>query len=105
MLFASAITPRTRALLFSSPTYTTGALLPIRMLAGLAGERGIVSIVDAAHLPGMLHRGFAEMGVDFLAGSGSKWQCGPAGTGILFVRNKVRAGTARDRCRPSGRSS
>jgi len=29
--------------------------------------------------------------VDFLAGSAAKWQCGPGGTGILYVRNKVLA--------------
>jgi len=32
---------------------------------------------------------FRELGVDFLAGSGAKWQCGPARTGVLYLRNKV----------------
>jgi selenocysteine lyase/cysteine desulfurase len=32
---------------------------------------------------------FHELGVDFLAGSGAKWQCGPARTGVLYIRNKV----------------
>jgi selenocysteine lyase/cysteine desulfurase len=59
------------------------------MLARLAQLHGVVSIADAAHVPGMLDTSFHDLGVDFIAGSGTKWQCGPAGTGLLYVRNKV----------------
>jgi isopenicillin-N epimerase len=89
-LFERAVSDRTRILLFSSPTYTTGTLLPVRMLARMAQRRQLVTVVDAAHMPGMLHEDFSGLGVDFLAGSGTKWQYGPAGTGILYVRNKIR---------------
>src|SRR5262249_10871461 len=87
--FSRGITPRTRVLFFSSPTATTGTLLPIRMLAELGQRHGLIIVVDAAHIPGMIHCSFRETGVDFLAGSGNKWQCAPAGTGILYVRNRV----------------
>lgn len=88
-LFRGALTPRTRALMFSAPTYKTGTLLPVAMLARLAQEHGLISIVDGAHLPGMMAYDFHGLGVDFLAGSMAKWQCGPAGTGVLYLRNKV----------------
>ncbi|HEY8565143.1 MAG TPA: aminotransferase class V-fold PLP-dependent enzyme [Beijerinckiaceae bacterium] len=88
-LFSRAIGPRTKAIVFSSPTYKTGTLLPVKMLAKLAQEKGIVSICDGAHLPGMMVTNFRDLGVDFLAAAGHKWQCGPLGTGILYVRNKV----------------
>lgn len=87
--FADAISERTKVLMFSSPTATTGTLLPIQMLARLAQQRGLITIVDGAHLPGMMNVGFHQLGVDFLAGSGYKWQCGPGGTALLYVRNKV----------------
>lgn len=90
-LFRRAITPRTKALMFSAPTYKTGTMLPIAMLAKLAQEHGLISIVDGAHIPGMMAYDFHELGVDFLAGSTAKWQCGPGGTGVLYVRNKVLA--------------
>ena len=48
-----------------------------------------MSICDGAHVPGMFAANFHDLGVDFLAGAGHKWQCGPLGTGILYVRNKV----------------
>jgi selenocysteine lyase/cysteine desulfurase len=88
-LFSAAIGPRTKALVFSAPTYKTGTLLPIKMLAKLAQDKGIVSVCDGAHLPGMLNVNMHDLGVDFLSGAGHKWQCGPLGTGILYVRNKV----------------
>ena len=90
-LFRRAITPRTKVMLFSAPTYKTGTMLPIRMLADLAQEHGLVSVVDGAHIPGMMHYSMHELGVDFFAGSAAKWQCGPGGTGVLYVRNKVDA--------------
>ncbi|MEU5363978.1 aminotransferase class V-fold PLP-dependent enzyme [Streptomyces sp. NPDC005925] len=88
-LFRRAITPRTKALMFSAPTYKTGTMLPIAMLARLAQDHGLISIVDGAHIPGMMAYDFHELGVDFLAGSAAKWQCGPGGTGVLYLRNKV----------------
>lgn len=88
-LFQKAITSRTKVLLFSAPTYKTGTMLPIRMLAKLAQEYGLTTVVDGAHIPGMMAYDFHELGVDFLAGSAAKWQCGPGGTGILYIRNKV----------------
>jgi isopenicillin-N epimerase len=88
-LFRAAITSRTKVLLFSAPAYTTGTMLPIAMLAKLAQDHGLVSVVDGAHIPGMMAYGFHELGVDFLAGSAAKWQCGPGGTGVLYIRNKV----------------
>lgn len=86
---ARAITKRTRLLLFSAPTFDTGTMLPVRALAELGAARGIATVVDGAHMPGMLAVKFREFGVDFLAGSATKWQYGPPGTGLLYVRNKV----------------
>ncbi|WP_309064526.1 aminotransferase class V-fold PLP-dependent enzyme [Microbacterium sp.] len=90
-LFRAGITSRTKVIMFSAPTYLTGTMLPIRMLAELAQQHGITTVVDGAHIPGMLAYDFRALGVDFLAGSAAKWQCGPAGTGILYIRNRVTA--------------
>lgn len=91
-LFEAAITSRTKVLLFSAPIFRTGTMLPIRMLAELAQRRGLITVVDGAHVPGLFSYRYRELGVDFLAGSGGKWQCGPARTGILYLRNKVLPG-------------
>lgn len=88
-LFDQAITPRTKVLAFSAITLWTGTMMPVRELCELAQRHGLVTVVDGALLPGMLHCNLRSLGADFIACSGSKYQCGPLGTGILYVRNKV----------------
>ena len=81
------ITGRTRALVFSHIPYLTGVRLPVRALCRLARDHGLISIVDGAHCAGMLALDFHDIGCDFYATSGYKWQCGPGATGILYMRN------------------
>lgn len=82
---------KVRAMMWSSPTFLTGTMLPIRRLVDVAIANGLISICDGAHLPGMMAYNYAQLGVDFMSGAGHKWQCGPGSTGILIIRNKVRA--------------
>ena len=82
---------RVRAMMWSSPTYKTGTMLPIAELMEVAKRHELISIVDGAHLPGMMAYNYADLGMDFMSGAGHKWQCGPGSTGILIVRNKIRA--------------
>ncbi len=88
-MFAEAITPRTKVLQWAGVTFTVGTTMPTRMLAELAHEHGLITMVDGAHLPGQFDFNLHELGVDFLSGSGAKYQCGPMGTGIVYARNKV----------------
>lgn len=85
--FEALRTPRTRAILFSSPIYLTGTRLPEKALCAWAASHGIVSIVDGAHLPGMVALDLHDMGCDFFSGAGHKWQCGPGQTGFMYLRN------------------
>jgi len=85
--FQKQITGKTKAILFSHIPYKTGTRLPADALCKLARDNGLISIVDGAHCPGMIELNFREMGCDFYAASGHKWQCGPGATGILYVRN------------------
>lgn len=79
-----------RAMMWSSPTYKTGTMLPIAELMEVAKKYELISIVDGAHLPGMMAYDYARLGMDFMSGAGHKWQCGPGSTGILIMRNKIR---------------
>ena len=85
--FAAQLTGNTKAILFSSPIYLTGARLPAKALCLWAAQNGVISIVDGAHLPGMVALNLHDMGCDFFSGAGHKWQCGPGQTGFLYIRN------------------
>lgn len=82
---------RVRAMMWSSPTYVTGTMLPIAELMEVVKTHELISIVDGAHLPGMMAYDYGALGMDFMSGAGHKWQCGPGSTGILVIRNKIRA--------------
>jgi len=85
--FEAQYTSRTKAILFSSPIYLTGTRLRERDLCLWAARKGILSIVDGAHQPGMIALNLHEMGCDFFSGAGHKWQCGPGQTGFMYLRN------------------
>jgi len=92
-LVERAINPRTRVLGFCHVT-RGGHRYPVRELAALARERGIMSHVDGAQAVGMFPVDLRDLGCDTYSASLHKWLLGPIGTGMLFVR----AG-ARDRVR------
>ena len=87
--FEEAITPRTRVLAFSAITLWTGTAMPVRALCELAQRHGLVTVVDGALITGMLDVNMRELGADFISCSGAKYQCGPLGTSIIYIRNKV----------------
>lgn len=85
--FAALVTANTKAIMFSSPPFLTGVRLPEKMLCQWAAGMGLISIIDGAHGPGMINLNLHDIGCDFYAGAGHKWQCGPGQTGIMYVRN------------------
>lgn len=77
----------TKVFFFSSPLWPNGQRLPEQRLAQLAQQAGVITVADGAHYGGMIDPKLDESGVDFWAIAGHKWQCGPGGTGILYIRN------------------
>ncbi len=88
-LFARAITPRTRVVLFSHITTVTGLVLPAKQICRIARERGILTQVDGAHAIGQIPLDLHDMGCDFYTTSPHKWLMSPKGTGTLYVREEV----------------
>ncbi|MCA1584277.1 MAG: aminotransferase class V-fold PLP-dependent enzyme [Acidobacteria bacterium] len=84
--FAAAITPRTKVIMASHAMYQTGSTIPLKQLATLAREKGIVTAIDGAHPVGMVKMDMHDLGVDFYASSSHKWLCAPTGAGILYLR-------------------
>lgn len=93
-VFANAVARygnRVRLITFSHITYKTGTTLPAkRICQEVAIPNSIPTLIDGAHTIGMLNLDFHNLGCDFYAGSGHKWQCGPGSTGILYVRTPSR---------------
>ncbi len=79
------ITPRTRVILASHITTTTGLVLPVKDISALAHSRGILSVIDGAHAPGMIRVNIADIGCDFYTGNCHKWLGAPLGTAFISV--------------------
>lgn len=82
----SIITKKTKAIATPHIPCTQGQILPIKEICTLARDKGIYSIIDGAHGPGMLKLDLHDMGCDTYASCSHKWMLGPKGTGFLYVR-------------------
>ncbi|MGK0221044.1 MAG: isopenicillin-N epimerase, partial [Limisphaerales bacterium] len=69
--------------------YTDGCCLPVKKICALAREKGILTLVDGAHPPGMLDLDIGDLGCDMYAGAGHKWLLAGMLTGFLYVRRDV----------------
>jgi isopenicillin-N epimerase len=88
-LFSSAMTTRTRVVMFSQITSGLGALLPARELCALARDRGALAIVDGAQAVGQIQVDVQALGCDAYVASPHKWMMAPKGTGFMFIRKEV----------------
>ena len=88
-LFESAMTARTRVVMFSHITSGLGALLPARELCALARSSGALAIVDGAQAVGQIPVDVQALGCDAYVGSPHKWMLAPKGTGFLYLRREV----------------
>ena len=64
----------------------TGAIFPIKELAKIAHERGVLFHTDATQAVGKIKVNVIDAGVDFLSFSAHKFH-GPKGIGGLYIRN------------------
>jgi isopenicillin-N epimerase len=87
--FTAGITPRTRAIFISQVTSTTALVLPVKEICAIAKQKGIITIVDGAHVPGHLALDLRQLDADIYTGACHKWMMTPKGCSFLYVKKEL----------------
>ncbi len=104
--FRAAIRPDTTLASIIYGNNEIGTIQPIKELAAIAHEKGVLFHTDAVQVVGHLPVDVEDLGVDFLSASGHKFNA-PKGIGLLYIRKGIKTrsfldGGAQERKRRAG---
>lgn len=87
----SKVSDRTRLALIDHVVSQTGMVFPIAQLVQALSERGIDTLIDGAHAPGMVDLNLTQLGATYYSSTCHKWMCAPKGAAFLYVKKEKQA--------------
>ncbi|MGH9999153.1 MAG: aminotransferase class V-fold PLP-dependent enzyme [Nitrosopumilaceae archaeon] len=79
----------TGLVVLSHALFNTGAILPVEQIGKFLYEKNIAFFVDSAQTVGCIEDvDVNKINCNFMSFNGSKWLCGPMGTGIFYCKKE-----------------
>ena len=80
---------KTKLVALSHGLYNSGLILPVKEIGNELQKENIPYFLDTAQTVGCIGEfDFADTGCDFMSFNGSKWLCGPMGTGVFYSKRE-----------------
>jgi isopenicillin-N epimerase len=86
--FWKGYSKNTKAIFISQITSSTALRLPVEEICAEAKRRGLLTIVDGAHVPGHIPLDLSKLEADVYTGACHKWMMTPKGCSFLYVKKE-----------------
>ena len=86
--FWKGYSSKTKAIFISQITSSTALRLPVEEICEMANAKGLLTIVDGAHVPGHIPLDLSTLKADIYTGACHKWMMTPKGNTFLYVKKE-----------------
>jgi isopenicillin-N epimerase len=86
--FFKGLSEKTKVIFISQITSATALIFPVKEICEIAKSKGLLTVVDGAHVPGHISLDLSKLQADVYTGACHKWMCTPKGCSFLYVKKE-----------------